>query len=126
MLLQLIMHLILLRKKNNSYFKSPSGGPLVQHSLVAMLELWHRKIFSLEKIVEKMCHNPAILFNIRRRGFIREGYKADLCLVILIIHGLFQKIIFFINAAGHRSKEQLSDQKLLRQLLTEPLFMIME
>jgi dihydroorotase len=46
-----------------------------------MLELWHRKVFSIEKIVEMMCHNPAILFNIRDRGFIREGYKADLCLV---------------------------------------------
>jgi dihydroorotase len=68
-------------EKSNSYFKCPSGGPLVQHSLVAMLELWHKKIFSLEMIVEKMCHNPAIIFNIRRRGFIREGYKADLCLV---------------------------------------------
>lgn len=68
-------------EKNNSYFKAPSGGPLVQHSLVAMLELWHRKLISIEKIVEKMCHNPAILFNIRERGFIREGYKADLCLV---------------------------------------------
>jgi len=68
-------------EKSNSYFKAPSGGPLVQHSLAVMLELWHRKIFSLEKIVEKMCHNPAILFNINRRGFIREGYKADLCLI---------------------------------------------
>ena len=68
-------------EKSNTYFKAPSGGPLVQHSLVAMLELWHMKIFSLEKIVEKMCHNPAILFNIKERGFIREGYKADLCLV---------------------------------------------
>jgi dihydroorotase len=68
-------------EKNNTYFKAPSGGPLIQHSLVAMLEMWHRKIFSLEKIVETMCHNPAILFNIRKRGFIREGYKADLCLV---------------------------------------------
>jgi dihydroorotase len=68
-------------EKNNSYFKVPSGGPLVQHSLVAMLELWHRKLISIEKIVEKMCHNPAILFNIKERGFIREGYKADLCLV---------------------------------------------
>ncbi|MCU0462422.1 MAG: dihydroorotase [Bacteroidales bacterium] len=68
-------------EKSNSYFKAPSGGPLVQHSLVAMLELWHRKIFPLEKIVEKMCHNPAIIFNIKGRGFIREGYKADLCLV---------------------------------------------
>jgi len=70
-----------LEEKNNSYFKAPSGGPLVQHSLVAMLELWHRKMISIEKIVEKMCHNPAILFNIKERGFLREGYKADLCLV---------------------------------------------
>lgn len=70
-----------LEEKSNSYFKAPSGGPLVQHSLVIMLELWHRKIISLEKLVEKMCHNPAILFNIRKRGFLREGYKADLCLV---------------------------------------------
>ena len=70
-----------LAEKTNSYFKAPSGGPLVQHSLTIMLELWHRNIFSLEKIVEMMCHNPAILFNIRNRGFIREGYKADLCLV---------------------------------------------
>ena len=68
-------------EKNNSYFKAPSGGPLVQHSLVAMLELWHRNLISTEKIVEKMCHNPAILFNIKERGFIREGYKADLCLI---------------------------------------------
>ena len=70
-----------LAEKGNSYFKAPSGGPLVQHSLVAMLELWHKKNFNIEKIVEKMCHNPAILFNIRNRGFIREGYKADLCLI---------------------------------------------
>ena len=67
-------------EKSGSYFKAPSGGPLVQHSLVIMLELWNRKVISLEKIVEKMCHNPAILFNIKDRGFIREGYKADLCL----------------------------------------------
>ena len=80
-MLQPITLPIPLEEKQNSYFKAPSGGPLVQHSLVAMLELWHRKIFTLEKIVEKMCHNPAILFNIKGRGFIREGYKADLCLV---------------------------------------------
>ena len=70
-----------LEEKSNTYFKAPSGGPLVQHSLTIMLELWHKKVISIEKIVEKMCHNPAILFNIRERGFIREGYKADLCLV---------------------------------------------
>jgi dihydroorotase len=70
-----------IEEKNNSYFKVPSGGPLVQHSLVVMLELWHRKMISIEKIVEKMCHNPAVLFNIKERGFIREGYKADLVLI---------------------------------------------
>ncbi len=70
-----------IEEKKNNYFNSPSGGPLVQHSLVLMLEQWHRKMFTLEKIVEMMCHNPAILFNIRERGFIREGYKADLCIV---------------------------------------------
>ena len=70
-----------LAEKGNSYFKAPSGGPLIQHSLVVMLELYHRKIFSLEKIVDMMCHNPAILFNIRNRGFIRERYQADLCLI---------------------------------------------
>jgi dihydroorotase len=70
-----------LEEKCNTYFKSPSGGPLVQHSLTVMLELWHKRVFPLEKIVEMMCHNPAILFNIKKRGFIREGYKADLCLV---------------------------------------------
>ena len=70
-----------LAEKSNSYFNAPSGGPLIQHSLVAMLELWHKKIFTIEKVVEMMCHNPAILFNIRKRGFIREGYKADICLV---------------------------------------------
>jgi dihydroorotase len=70
-----------IEEKANSYFNAPSGGPLIQHSLIILLELWHRKVFSLEKIVEKMCHNPAILFNISKRGFIREGYKADLCLV---------------------------------------------
>jgi dihydroorotase len=70
-----------IEEKSNSYLKAPSGGPLVQHSLVAMLEMYHQGIFSLEKIITKMCHNPAILFNIRERGFLREGYKADICIV---------------------------------------------
>lgn len=68
-------------EKRNKYLNCPSGGPLVQHSLVMMLELWHRKIFNLEKVIQMMCHNPAILFNISKRGFIREGYKADLCII---------------------------------------------
>lgn len=72
-----------LEEKNNSYLKSPSGGPMVQHALVALLELHHKGKISLEKIVEKTAHNPAILFQIRDRGFIREGYKADLVLVDL-------------------------------------------
>jgi dihydroorotase len=68
-------------EKNNSYFKAPSGGPLVQHSLVAMLEFHNQGKISLEKIARKMSHNPAILFRIEKRGFIREGYYADLALV---------------------------------------------
>lgn len=70
-------------EKNNPYFKAPSGGPLIQHTLTAMLEFYHRGEISLEKIVQKVCHNPAILFRIRERGFIREGYFADLTLVDL-------------------------------------------
>lgn len=70
-----------LAEKSNSYFKAPSGGPLIQHSLVAMMELYHRGIFKIEKVVEKMCHNPSILYRIKDRGFIREGYKADICIV---------------------------------------------
>ena len=67
-------------EKQNTYFKAPSGGPLIQHSLVAMLEFFHQGKISLEKIVQKMSHNPAILFRIEDRGFIREGYYADLVL----------------------------------------------
>ena len=70
-----------LEEKDHSYFKAPSGGPLVQHSLVAMLEQSKRGMISLEKVIEKMCHAPADLFRIDRRGYIREGYYADLVLV---------------------------------------------
>lgn len=72
-----------LEEKENKYFKAPSGGPLVQHSLVAMLELYHQGKITLEKIVQKMSHNPAITFRIQNRGFIREGYFADFVLVNL-------------------------------------------
>jgi len=70
-------------EKQSPYFKAPSGGPLIQHSVVAMLEFYHQGKISLDRIVEKMCHNPAILFQIEKRGFIREGYFADLVLVDL-------------------------------------------
>jgi len=72
-----------MEEKNNTYFKAPSGGPLVQHALIAMLELYHMDKISLEEIVNKMCHAPAELFNIKQRGYIKEGYKADLVLVDL-------------------------------------------
>lgn len=70
-------------EKNNNYFNAPSGGPLIQHNLVALLEMYHQGKISLEKIVEKACHNPAILFEIEKRGYIKEGYFADLVLVDL-------------------------------------------
>lgn len=72
-----------LEEKSNTYLKAPSGGPLVQHTLNALIELYKKGKISLEKIVEKACHNPAILFEIDRRGFIKEGFFADLVLVDL-------------------------------------------
>jgi len=68
-------------EKSNPYLSCPSGGPLVQHSLVIMLEFYSRKMITIEKIVEKMCHAPAVLYRIKDRGFIRKGYFADLVLV---------------------------------------------
>lgn len=72
-----------LEEKQQSYLKAPSGGPLVQHSIVAMLDFYHQGKITLEKIVEKMSHNVAELFQIQDRGYIREGYWADLVLVDL-------------------------------------------
>lgn len=68
-------------EKQNNYFQAPSGGPLVQHSVVAMMEFVHQKKISIEKMVQKMSHNPAILFQVEKRGFLREGYFADIVLV---------------------------------------------
>jgi dihydroorotase len=70
-------------EKDNSYFKAPSGLPMIQHSLAAMLEFYHQGRITLEKIVEKMCHIPADIFRIEKRGYIREGYWADLVLLDL-------------------------------------------
>ena len=70
-----------LEEKQNSYFNAPSGGPLVQHSLPAMMEFVAGGKISIERVVEKMAHNPAILFEIKERGYIREGYYADLTVV---------------------------------------------
>ncbi len=70
-----------LEEKQQSYLKVPSGGPLVQHSVVAMFEAFHQGKISVEKIVEKMCHNPAKIFKVEKRGFIKEGFYADLAIV---------------------------------------------
>lgn len=73
----------LLTEKQKPYFQSMSGAPIVQHSVNIMLEFYKQGLISLEKIAEKMCHNPAILYQIDRRGFIEEGYYADLFIVDL-------------------------------------------
>ena len=70
-----------LEEKQQSYLNAPSGGPLVQHAVVAMFEANHQGKISVEKIVEKMCHNPAKIFKIEKRGFIKEGFYADLVIV---------------------------------------------
>ncbi len=72
-----------LDEKQKPYFQSMSGAPIIQHSLNIMLEFYKQGLISLEKIAEKMCHNPAILYSIEKRGFIREGYFADLTIVDL-------------------------------------------
>jgi dihydroorotase len=70
-----------LEEKSNKYLKAPSGGPLVQHAIVAILEKVKEGVISIEKAVEKMSHNPAKLFQIEKRGFIKEGYFADIVLI---------------------------------------------
>ena len=72
-----------IEEKSGNYFKAMSGGPLVQHGLAAMLELFHQGKISIEKIAEKMSHNVAEIYRISDRGYIREGYYADLVLVDL-------------------------------------------
>ncbi len=73
----------LLSEKLNQYENSASGGPMVQHSLIAMLELYHKKVFTIDTIVNKMCHAPAQLFNIDRRGYLNPGFYADIAIVDL-------------------------------------------
>lgn len=72
-----------LAEKQQSYFKAMSGAPIIQFSLNIMLEFYQRGLITLEKIIQKMSHNPAILYGIQNRGFIREGYYADLVIVDL-------------------------------------------
>ncbi|TCK65134.1 dihydroorotase [Winogradskyella wandonensis] len=70
-------------EKNNPYTSAPSGGPLVQHAFVALLEAYHKGKISLEQIVQKAAHNPAILFDVEKRGYIKEGYYADIVIADL-------------------------------------------
>jgi dihydroorotase len=70
-----------LDEKNNNYLNAPSGGPLVQHAIIALLEKVKEGVIPIEKAVEKMSHNPAKLFQIEKRGFIKEGYFADIVLI---------------------------------------------
>lgn len=70
-----------IEEKEGTYFNAPSGGPLVQHALLAMLEKVEQGVISIERVVEKMAHAPAILFEVTDRGYIREGYYADLVIV---------------------------------------------
>ncbi len=78
-------------EKQNKYLRAPSGLPLVQHTLNILLELYNQSKISLEMIVEKMCHSPAKLFQISKRGFIKEGYFADLAIVDLNNNWLVEK-----------------------------------
>jgi dihydroorotase len=70
-----------IKEKTGVYTKAAGGGPLVQHSLICMLELARKGEISIEQVVDKMCHAPADIFSIEKRGYIREGYHADLCLI---------------------------------------------
>jgi dihydroorotase len=80
-----------IEEKENTYFKAPSGGPLVQHSLVATLELYHQNKLTLFDVINKTCHTPADIFQVDKRGYIREGYWADLVLVDLNSPWVVQK-----------------------------------
>ena len=70
-----------IEEKKNNYLNAPSGGPLVQHALISMMEHVKKGKITIERVVEKMAHNPAVLFRIKERGFIREGYYADIVVV---------------------------------------------
>jgi dihydroorotase len=103
-----------IEEKELPYLEAPSGGPLVQHSLVALLDKYHEGKISLEKIVEKTAHNVAKLFQIEKRGFIREGYFADLVLVDLNNPWMVEKNNIFSKCnwapfEGHEFKSKVTD-----------------
>ena len=89
-----------IEEKDNVYTKAPSGGPLVQHAVTAILEKVKEGVISIEKAVEKMCHNPAKLFKVENRGFIKEGFFADLVLVASTEYWTVSKKNIYINVVG--------------------------
>lgn len=107
-----------LEEKQNPYLKAPSGGPLVQHSVVAMLELYHQKKISLEKIVEKMSHSPALLFQIDRRGFLREGYWADIAIADLDDPWVVKKENLLYKCGWSPFEDQLFHSKITHTLIS--------
>ena len=94
-----------LEEKQQPYTKAPSGGPLVQHALLALVEKVKEGVWTMEKLVEKACHNPAKIFQIEKRGFIREGYFADLVLLDDKKTQTVKKTPFYTNVAGLPLKE---------------------
>ncbi len=100
------------KEKQNPYTSCPSGAPMVQHSLTAMLDMYHQNLISLETIAAKMCHNPAKCFDIVKRGFIRKGYYADLAIVDLNSKWKVEKNNLFYKCGwspleGHMFNSQL-------------------
>ncbi len=103
-----------LEEKMQPYLKAPSGGPLVQHSLVTMLEFFHNKQITLEKIAEKMSHAVADCFQISKRGYIREGYYADLALVDINYHWTVTKRNLLYKCAWSPFEWQLFRSKVIQ------------
>jgi len=104
-------------EKSKSYFNSPSGGPLVQHSLLAMLEFYHQGKISLERIVEKMCHAPAELFQVDKRGYIRKGYWADIVIVDLNKPELVTKDSLFYKCKWSPFENYMFKSKVMQTLV---------
>ncbi len=109
-------------EKQNTYFNAPSGGPLVQHSLLALLDFYHQGKMTLEQIALKAAHNPAILFRVKERGFIREGYFADFVLADLEKSFTVSKNNIFSKCAwspfeGHSFKSSIASTFVNGQLV---------
>lgn len=109
------------QEKSGTYFNSLSGGPLVQHALPVMLELFHQGKISIEKIVEKMSHNVAEIYRIKERGYIREGYYADLVLVDLNNEWKVTTANTLYNCQWSPFEEQLFKSKIVKTFVNGTL-----